>query len=105
MNDDAWLMLMFISYKISCLAVGALFAYMGYRLFLADKVESAGDLDVSVNKNRLLLKKAAPGTFFALFGTVVIAFTILKGVEYQSTGQSLPSKQTVDNVLPEKPPF
>ena len=105
MNDDVWLMLLFISYKIACLLIGALFAYMGYRLFLADKVEPAGDLDVSANKKRLLLKKAAPGTFFALFGTVVIAFTILKGVEYQTSVPSAPSRQQVENVLPDKPPF
>lgn len=105
MNDDVWLMLLFISYKIACLLVGILFAYMGYRLFLADKIEPAGDLDVSSDKKRLILKKAAPGTFFALFGTVVIAFTILKGVAYQATGQGFPSSQPVENVLPEKPPF
>lgn len=105
MNSDTWLMLMFISYKIACLTIGTSFAYMGYRLFLADKTETAGDIDIGANKYRLILKRAAPGTIFALFGTFVITFTILKGVEYQTSGQGMSLGESIQNVLPDKPPF
>ena len=65
MDTDIWLMLMFISYKIVCLAVGLLFSYMGYKLFLADKNYIAGEMDAKSKRYRIVLKKAAPGTFFS----------------------------------------
>lgn len=105
MNSETWLMLMFITYKMACLTIGALFAYMGYRLFLADKIGPAGDIDAGAEKYRLVIKKAAPGTIFVLFGTFVITFTILKGVEYRTSGQDISLGESVQNVLPEKPPF
>lgn len=108
-TEESWLMLMFIAYKIVCLIVGILFSYMGYRLFMADKNGPAGDLDVRATakgkKGSMLLRKAAPGTFFALFGTILIVFTILRGVEYQVSGYNPTSNQPVENFLPIDPPF
>jgi len=66
-------------YKIVSLLVGLAFAYMGYRLFMSSVWGQAGELDAQFGKNKILLKKAAPGTFFALFGAVVVALAIWMG--------------------------
>lgn len=63
-------------YKLACLASGMLFAFLGYRLFVLGIFDSAGDMDARFKNNRLILKKAAPGTFFALFGACVIVLVI-----------------------------
>ena len=68
-------------YKITSLIVGLALAYMGYRLFMAGIWGNAGDLEAKYGNQRLVIKAAAPGTFFALFGTIVLAFTIWKGLE------------------------
>ena len=33
---------------------------------------------------RLVLKNAAPGTFFALFGVLIVLFTLYKGLEFET---------------------
>lgn len=72
------------AYKLTCLLVGLVLSYFGYKLFLAGVWGNAGDLNVKFKNNEVVLKSAAPGTFFVLFGTIVIALTILEpvGVSY-----------------------
>ncbi|WP_323846074.1 hypothetical protein [Microbulbifer magnicolonia] len=72
-----------IAYKITSLVVGSAFAYMGYRLFIAGNWGQAGDLEASFGNSKLVMKKAAPGTFFAVFGALIIAITLYKGLEFE----------------------
>src|ERR1039458_1274113 len=58
------------------LLVGILLCYMGYRLFTLGITESAGDAQGKWGKSAIVVKRAAPGTFFGLFGAVVIAIAI-----------------------------
>src|SRR3974390_2228493 len=67
-------------YKLGCLTVGSLFCLLGYRLFTAGIWGSAGDLDAKFKNNRLVLKSAAPGTFFALLGAPIVIATIWQGL-------------------------
>ncbi len=67
-------------YRAFCIAAGLAFAYMGYRLFLSRIFAEAGDLDTSWGDNRLMLKRAAPGTFFALFGAAIVLVTVSRGL-------------------------
>ncbi len=83
---------------------------MGYRLFMAGIWGKAGDLDAQFGENKLLLKKAAPGTFFVLFGAIIIALTIWKGLSFDKIGQkdhSSVQNETQQNKvdLPEQLPF
>lgn len=64
--------------KIALLLVGALFAYMGYRLFIAGVYTHAGDLKAAWGEKYLMIKQAAPGTFFALFGAAIIIVSIVQ---------------------------
>ena len=89
------------AYKVACLLVGLLFGYMGYRLFLAGLETSAGDLEASSGERKIKLTRAAPGTFFALFGAAVIAATIAQGF-----GVDLPNQARSDaGGLPAHPPM
>jgi hypothetical protein len=80
-------------YKVVCLLTGVALSYFGYRLFLAGVWGNAGDLDVTFSDNKLVLKSAAPGTFFALFGTIIIVFTVWKGLEVNLGDEDPPSKR------------
>lgn len=102
-TGEASIFAMLVLYKIVCLLVGLGFAFMGYRLFLADKTMQAGDMDVKGGKYALSLKGGAPGVFFSLFGTVLICFAIFKGIEYRATPQAAPPMEPL-NLLPPQPP-
>lgn len=95
-----------VFYKITCLVVGLVFAYMGYRLFLEDKTKPAGSLVAGGGSNVIKLTNAAPGIFFSLFGTVLIVFSVLKGFSFSHDAiVNGSSKESVSRVIPDKPPF
>ena len=93
------------------LLVGSIFAYMGYLLFKAGIWGHAGELEAEFGDNKLVLKKAAPGTFFALFGAIIIAITLYKGLEFKdhandsSTDSYIEIVEEDKNEMPVKPPF
>ncbi len=76
-------------YKLASLATGTSLAYMGYRLFVAGIWGRAGDVDVQFKETSLLIRKAAPGTFFTVAGAIVIALTLFKGLGYETERQNL----------------
>ncbi|UVO53011.1 hypothetical protein [Sphingomonas sp. SUN039] len=84
MQSDIDVFTYLIVYKIAILIAGVALAYMGFRLFLADKATAAGEFSAKANLLELKLSGAAPGVFFALFGAAVICFSIFKGVQYSS---------------------
>jgi len=92
----AWI-LVALAYKLACLAVGSLFCMLGYRLFTLGIVNSAGDLNANWQDKKVTLKSAAPGTFFAILGGLIIIFTVLKGMNVQPIGVDHP-------VSPSAPP-
>ncbi|MDJ0951968.1 MAG: hypothetical protein QNJ94_23910 [Alphaproteobacteria bacterium] len=101
-NDLAfWAILTVAGYKVASLLVGLGFGYMGYRLFLAGIEHPAGDLEASSGSRSLKLSRAAPGTFFALFGAAVIAATIFQGFDVELPGVA----RDALGVLPEHPPM
>ena len=84
MQVSTHIILSLISYKLASLVVGSVFAHMGYRLFMSGIWGSAGELEASFADNKLIFKKAAPGTFFAVFGALIIAITLYKGLEFEN---------------------
>ena len=96
-----WAVVLVAIYKVVSLIVGLGFGYMGYRLFLAGILAPAGELEASTGSKALKLSRAAPGTFFALFGAAVIVATIAQGFDV-----NLPATaRSVINSLPEHPPM
>lgn len=57
--------------------VGFGFAVLGYRLFVRGVLGS--DVEAVWQDNKLLLRRAAPGTLFAFFGLVMIATALWRG--------------------------
>lgn len=104
MTEEAYLFLIAIVYRTCILLVGLIFAYMGYRLFLADKTASAGDFEASKGTYAMSLKGGAPGVFFCLFGTILICVSILKGTEYKSEERSPAANSPVPKVISNEPP-
>jgi hypothetical protein len=82
MTPELAVILGITTYKFACLAVGTLFCVLGYRLFKLGIWGSAGDLDAKFNNTRLVLKSAAPGTFFAVLGAVIVVVTVWQGINF-----------------------
>ena len=82
MSEANSLMLYMTIYKSTASLVGLGFAYMGYRLFVQGIFTEAGELTTNWEDRSLVLRKAAPGTFFALFGTVVVCLSIWRGLTF-----------------------
>ncbi len=100
-NLGFWTVSIVAMYKVASLLVGLGFGYMGYRLFLAGIERPAGDLEASAGSRTVKLSRAAPGTFFALFGAAVIAATIFQGFDVELPGAARKALQS----LPEDPPM
>jgi len=83
-----------VLYKLAALIIGFGLAYLGYRLFIAGIFEGGGDLDATFSDTKLVLKKASPGIFFALFGTVVLVVTLTKGLDLSA--EPLPSSPPLE---------
>lgn len=111
MDISTQIIISLISYKLASLAVGSFFAYMGYRLFMSGISGHAGELATGFGDGKLVLKKAAPGTFFSLFGTVIISITLYKGLEFKDYSEGTTTESYVeiieddDNEIPDAPPF
>lgn len=74
-------------YKIICLLVGSVIVWFGYRLFSLGVFKSSGDVDMLFEKKaRILLKRAAPGTFFSAFGSVLLIATVWQGFAVTPVG-------------------
>ena len=100
-NLGFWAVSIVAMYKVASLLVGLGFGYMGYRLFLAGIERPAGDLEASVGSRTFKLSRAAPGTFFALFGAAVITATVFQGFDVELPGAARKVLQS----LPEHPPM
>jgi hypothetical protein len=106
------LYLVFSLYKLGCLAVGAAFAFMGYRLFLSKLPDShqPGEAQASWASTSITIKKAGPGAFFAFFGTLITVATVLQGfnANFLPVFPESNSLTAVDEgptpSLPERPP-
>jgi hypothetical protein len=83
MTNDMTIIVAVTAYKVTCVGVGFLCCFLGYRLFTLGIVKSAGSLDASVSGSKLSLKSAAPGTFFAVLGAVIVLFTVWRGISFE----------------------
>jgi len=72
-------------YKLASLGVGLAVVYMGYRLLLSGVWGKPTEMEVVLKDNRLMMKSAAPGAFFALFGSIIVVFALWKGYTLKTT--------------------
>jgi hypothetical protein len=93
MSEFSWSLIVVGTYRLIALMSGILSVYFGYKLFRIGIYEKAGDLKASFGESHLALRQAAPGTFFALFGAIVISIGIWKGIKIQSLDSAQPRGQ------------
>jgi hypothetical protein len=85
MDPNVILMISFTMYKIIGLICGVILGYLGYKLFSVGIWGNAGTLQATHKDNKLLLKGAAPGTFFVVLGAAVIGITLYQGYSFHYT--------------------
>ena len=84
----------FVILRIVTLLVGLSFAVMGFVLFLKGCSQTAGSVETTWVK----IKKAAPGTFYAVAGTAIICITLYVS-EIEREVQMLPPTMEDDGEL------
>jgi hypothetical protein len=80
MNENTIQLLIIVLYRAFGILCGLISVYFGYRLFSKGIFSDAGEMDATFSNNKVLLKKAAPGTFFALFGLLIISVIGWRGL-------------------------
>ena len=70
-------------YRTICTLTGLVLAYLGYRLFMNNINGNAGDVNAHFKSIRIVLRRTTPGTFFVLFGTVVISITAYRALDVE----------------------
>jgi hypothetical protein len=73
----------FTVYKIASVACGAFVCWLGYKLFVAGLWNPAGDVEAKFEKASVVIKSAAPGTFFAVLGMVLSIVSVWRGYDFQ----------------------
>ena len=93
-------------FKIGSLTVGLTAVFMGYRLFQQGLWGHPTELVANVGENKVLLKSASPGIFFALFGTAVVVTALVKGFNVDLPVAPLPQTTTAaEEAQPTPPPL
>lgn len=98
-------------YKLSSIVVGGVSIYLGYKLFINGIWGDSGNLSAQFQDNKILLKNAAPGTFFSVLGAIIICFSIFKGVganfetNLREYGKNKPEADTISVKSEEIPEF
>lgn len=69
-----------IAYRLAIVAAGTIFMYFGYRLFMQGIISGEGsEMGGEHGDTKFLIKNVAPGTFFALFGMMLIGIMVWQG--------------------------
>lgn len=68
-------------YKIACLFTGLIIIFFGYNLFVKGIFNNDGEVEGSWNNFKLIIKRAAAGTYFIIFGSIIISMVVFKGLE------------------------
>lgn len=97
MSEFSQTVLFLTLYRLATVAIGLVFAYLGYRLFYRGVYDKAGDLKATWGERFLIIKQATPGTLFAIFGAIIISVAIWKGIDIERIRSTLPPSSKVPN--------
>lgn len=82
MSEFASTAALVILFRLVTVLSGLAVVYLGYMLFKIGVFAEPTEIDAKWGDKNLLLKQAAPGTCFALFGAAVIITSIWRGVTF-----------------------
>ncbi|HLC17150.1 MAG TPA: tetratricopeptide repeat protein [Thermodesulfovibrionia bacterium] len=83
METESLFIIYVMVFRLAIISAGVISIVLGYRLFMQkgagrDTVSGAS-FEAKVSDWKFALKNAGPGTFFALFGVIIISVMIVKG--------------------------
>lgn len=87
MNESSVMLFSVLVYKVAAILTGLAIAYFGYRLFQTGVYEKASELKAAWGDKHLGLKSSAPGIFFSLFGTAIVATTVMRGIDIETSNK------------------
>lgn len=88
-------------YKITCLLIGLVIIFLGFRLFIKGIFNESGDVEGSWKDLKIIIRKAAPGTYFVVFGSLLIGLTVFKGISNEETYAPVNSNKTTNSSVPD----
>lgn len=88
-------------YKITCILTGLAIIFLGYQLFLKNMFTNSGDIQGIWKDVKVTIRKAAPGTYFVLFGSIIIGVTIHRGFDYDEIFKNVQSDYPSPNKNPD----
>lgn len=80
-------------FRLATLIVGVFCIHVGYKLFAKGVFgnSSTNELNAEIAGSKFTLKNAAPGTFFGLFGVIIITTMLVQGMPEYKTATVNPS--------------
>lgn len=87
--------------RIIAVIIGGLCVYLGYRLFLhiPNQKDSEGKINLPGGIS-IFVTRVGPGVFFALFGAIVVAFSIYHGIVYFREGPGYSESEYYSGLTP-----
>ncbi|WP_148714735.1 hypothetical protein [Chitinolyticbacter meiyuanensis] len=82
MSTELAIIISTLIYKLASLGIGLIFCILGYKLFTLGIWGRAGNFETNLRDIKIVLKSAAPGTFFAVLGAFIVLYTISQGLNY-----------------------
>jgi len=83
MDFNTYFLVYLILYRLSVITAGIVCVTLGYRMFCKglwpDSKSGGNELTAEIGGMKFFLKNGAPGTFFALFGIIIISAMIITG--------------------------
>lgn len=101
MDTNTSIILSITLIRIVTITAGAACTYFGYRLFMSGVWGDAGNVKTDLGNFRLAITSAAPGTFFAVAGTLIICLSIYKGMSYETKM----AESMIENIASETNPI
>jgi len=104
MQLEIYFVIYLILFRLAIIVAGVVSIILGYRLFThgITSADKGSSMKTSVGGMKLELKNAAPGTFFAIFGVVIISVMLVSSPPgYESEQKSSTAADGVTNDLAE----
>lgn len=96
MDYDSYVLYIFW-FKTFSLFSGMLAIYLGYKLFVNKIAAQSGEINGSIGSGNLSIRRASPGTFFVLFGSIIICYTVFTGFNIKINPNSDPDDEIEAN--------
>jgi hypothetical protein len=64
---------------------------LGYILFVKGLYKDSGEMQAQWKDFKIVIRKAAAGTYFVIFGSIIIAYTIYEGLSSEETHRKIPN--------------